>query len=93
VQADAAIQLACRAWEADPERLRSVCGEVFEVADQSVWDKALAAGGDSQMERTPEAASKFPPDLDLTDEEEDPDSPTATAEEVTLPSSPPHGGR
>jgi hypothetical protein len=40
VQADAAIQRACRAWEADPERLWSICGEVFEVADRSTWDKA-----------------------------------------------------
>ncbi len=79
VQADAAIQRACRAWEADPERLRSVCGEVFEAVDRSVWDKALAARGDSGTKWTPEAASKFPPDL--TSSEEDSDSSTTDMED------------
>ncbi len=90
MQADAAIQQACRAWEADPGRLGSVCGKVFEVEDRLVWDKALAAGGDSWMKRTPEAASEFPPDLDPTDDkEEDSDSSVTDTEEVTLPPAPP----
>ncbi len=40
------------------------------------------------MQRTLEAASEFPSDLDLTDEE-DLDSPTAQAEEAILPFAPP----
>ncbi len=40
------------------------------------------------MQRTLEAASEFPSDLDLTDEE-DPDSPTAQAKEAILSSAPP----
>jgi hypothetical protein len=89
VQADVAIRQANRAWEADPERLRSLCDEVTEVVDRSVWDKALAAGGDGWMQRTLEVASELPSDLDLTDEEEEEDSPTVQAEEGILPSAPP----
>ncbi len=89
MQAEVAIERACREWGANPERLWRVCGEAFEVADRSVWDKVLAAGGDSWIKRTPEATSEFPPDLDLTDEKEDPDSPTATAKKVIYPSTPP----
>jgi hypothetical protein len=40
------------------------------------------------LQRTLEAASEFPSDLDLTDEE-DLDSPTAQAEEAILPFAPP----
>jgi hypothetical protein len=81
VQAEAAIQRACRAWEANLGRLQSVCGEIFEVADQSVWDKALAARGDSGMKWAPEAASEFPPDL--TSSEEDSESSTTDMSPAT----------
>jgi hypothetical protein len=65
--------------------LRSVCGELIEAVEWSVWDKALAAGGKSWMKRMLDAASEFPSYLDLTDEEEDPDSPTAQAQEKFFP--------
>jgi hypothetical protein len=41
------------------------------------------------MQRTLEVASELPSDLDLTDEEEEEDSPTVQAEEGILPSAPP----
>ncbi len=93
VQAGTAIQQACSAWDADPEHLQSVCSEIFEVVDQSVWDKALAARSHSGPKWTPEAASEFPPDLTSSEEEwdssstdtEDLDSSTTDMEEVTLP--------
>jgi hypothetical protein len=97
MQAFAAIQRACRAWEADPERLRSVCGEVFEVADRSTWDKALAARSNSSPKWTPEVASEFPPDLTSSEEDldssttdtEDSDSSSTDTEKATLPSAQP----
>jgi hypothetical protein len=50
----------------------------------------LVAGGHSWIRRAREAASEIPPDLDLTDdEEEDPDSSMTDTEEMTLPSAPP----
>jgi hypothetical protein len=73
--------------EADPGRLRSVCGKVYELADWLVWNKALAARGDSETKWAPEAASEFPPDL--TSSEEDSDSSMSSTEEATLPSAPP----
>jgi hypothetical protein len=48
----------------------------------------LAAGGNGWMQRTPEAASEFPPDLNLTDEEGR-NSLAPPAEEAILPSAPP----
>jgi hypothetical protein len=66
-------------WEVDPERLRSICGEVFEVADRSTWDRALAARSDNGLKWTPEAAFEFPPDL--TSSEEDSDSSTTDMED------------
>jgi hypothetical protein len=63
------------------------------VADQSVWDKALAARSDSGPKWTSEAASEFPPDLTSSEEDwdssstdtEDLDSSTTDMEEATLP--------
>jgi hypothetical protein len=49
-------------WErTSPERLRSTCGEVFEPADRSTWDRALARKSNSNLAWTPGAASEFPP--------------------------------
>ncbi len=70
-QAFTAIQRACRAWEANAERLRSVCGEVFEAADRSTWDRALAMKSNSSPVWTPAAASEFPPDLISSGEDSD----------------------
>jgi hypothetical protein len=63
MQAFTTIQRACRAWEADPEQLRSICGEAFEPADRSTWDRALARKSNSSLARTPGAVSEFPPNL------------------------------
>jgi hypothetical protein len=88
VQAEVAIWRAYRAWEANPSRLRSLCGEVTKVVDRSVWDEALVAAGNSRMRRTSEAAYEFPPDLILTDDEEQ-DPAAALMEVVILSPAPP----
>jgi hypothetical protein len=63
MQAFTAVERACRAWEADSERLQSICGEVFEAADQSTWDRTLAMKSESSPVWTRPAASEFPHDL------------------------------
>jgi hypothetical protein len=79
VQAQAAIRQAYRTWYADPSHLRSICGEVTEVADWSVWDEASAAAGNSRMGKTSEAAYGVPSNLSPTDNEEQ--DPAAASEE------------
>jgi hypothetical protein len=88
VQAEVAIRWAYRAWEANQSRLRGLCEGATGVADRSVLSKALAAGGSDWMQRTPQGASKFPPDLELGGEEGQ--NPAALPEEeAILPSTPP----
>jgi hypothetical protein len=88
LQAEVAIWWAYRAWESNLSRQRGLCEGVTELADRSVCDKALAAGGDIWMQRTPEAASGFPPYLALADME-GPDQAALPEEEAILPSLPP----
>ncbi len=84
-QAEEAIRRAYRAWEADPSRLQRICEGVAGVADRSTHSEASAAGDGGRMQRAPEAASEFPPDLDPADEEGR--NPAASPEvEATLPS-------
>ncbi len=66
-----AIQRACRTSDPDPERLRNICGEVFEVTRRSAWDRALAMKNGGGPVWTPAADSQFPPDLISSGEDSD----------------------
>jgi hypothetical protein len=71
MQASASIQRACRAWEANPERLWEVCGECLEAADRSARGKTLARKNGGGPAWTPAADSEFSPDLISSGEDSD----------------------